>query len=636
MSALYDAIASEKADVHKNQTVSSDHRDIPELPKHLLGRLLRRLSVAEMQFALRHKLLPVAWLPHLTLFAAVDGLGEQSAADTDLRPVAHITAHNFQIAVRQILGPKILCHAVYHLRQKNPKYSAHKRITLPQLLWLVIAGAVYLCGLAMLPIDTSLALTCIFLSMFFLSIVALRLMCVLNPHQKKSIKINRADDHELPTYSVLVPLFRETGVIHQLVSALDHLDYPKHLLDLKLILEETDISMHRAIARMELPPHFEIIIVPAGKPQTKPRALNYALQFARGELLTIYDAEDVPEPDQLRKAAAAFARGPANLACLQAELTFYNPNENWLTRQFTVEYAILFGLILPSLAREHLPWPLGGTSNHFRTEILREVGAWDPFNVTEDADLGLRLARFNYLSQVLDSKTFEEANTKFGNWIQQRARWFKGFIQTWLVHMRNPWTLQRQIGWDGIWIFNTTILGTVFSSSVHPIFTGVAAYQLWWNWDLPTTSSPLNIVLAGTSLAVTAIGYGTSLYAGYVVTRRKGLYWWSTLLTMPFYWILMGIAAWLSLWQFIVAPFHWNKTKHGLSSLTTAPVAYFKPIDTMMAGPKMITKITGRKNKIIGTVSLGGNAAARFSASAMRSLRFSWARTRSAEPSGVP
>ena len=636
MSAQYDATMFDKFVGLKNHQISSRYSGTPELPKHLLGRILTRLSVSELQLALRHKLLPVAWLPHLTLFAAVGGAGTQSAEDLDLRPVARIAPNDFQYAVRRVLGPKILRHAIEDLKLNQPKFSAHRRLTLAQMFWFGLALGIYLCGMILLPLDTSLALTCLCLSVFFLSVVALRLMCVLGVRQKKLKPLKRLADHELPVYSVLIPLFRETGVVHQLVSALEHLDYPKTLLDIKLILEETDIAMHRAIARMELPSHFEVIIVPAGMPQTKPRALNYALQFARGELLTIYDAEDVPEPDQLRKAVLAFALGPPNLACLQAELTFYNANENWLTRQFTVEYAILFGLILPNLAHEHLPLPLGGTSNHFRTKVLRDVGAWDPFNVTEDADLGLRLARLNYLTQVLDSKTYEEANTALGNWIQQRARWFKGFLQTWLVHMRNPWELRREIGWDGIWIMHATTFGTVFSSTVHPIFTGVAAYQLWCNWNLPVTDSSLKMALAGICLVVTGIGYGASLYAGYVVTRRKGLSWRFVLLTMPLYWLLMGVAAWLSLWQFIVAPFHWNKTKHGLSSLTASSNAYFNPIDTMIAGPKMITKITGKKNNIIGTVSFGGRAAALFSASAMRSLRFSWASTRNADPRGVP
>ena len=626
MSATYDAAELEESKDIEQRRVNADFQDIPQLPNYLIGHILGRLNVTEKQLALRHKVLPVAWLPHLTLFAAAEGEALERAFESGMRTVAKIASKDFRRAIRHVLGPDILAQAVDQLRMTQPHYSAHRRFTAAQIIGFGLIGGTYLVSLAVLPGDLSFALTCLLLSVFFLSVVALRLMCVFSAVQYKSPPQKRWLAQDLPVYSVLVPLFRETSVVGQLVAALDALDYPKPLLDIKLILEESDIAMHRAIAAMELPSHFDVIVVPAGKPQTKPKALNYALQFARGVLVTIYDAEDVPEPDQLRKAVAAFAQGPPNLACLQAELTFYNANENWLTRQFTVEYAILFKLILPSLAHENLPLPLGGTSNHFRTRILRDVGAWDPFNVTEDADLGLRLARLNYLTQVLDSKTFEEANTEITNWIQQRARWFKGFLQTWLVHTRNPKVLQRQIGWDGVWIMHATTFGTVFSSIVHPIFTGVAAYQLWCNWNLPMTDSKLKIILAGLSLVVASIGYGASLYAGHLVTQRMRLSWWPVLLTMPFYWLLMGLAAWLSLWQFIVAPFHWNKTQHGISSLNspaTKPDPYFCPVAVMMAGPKTITKITGRKNKIIGTVSFGGKAAALFSASAMRSLRFS-------------
>jgi glycosyltransferase XagB len=240
------------------------------------------------------------------------------------------------------------------------------------------------------------------------------------------------------------------------------------------------------------------------------------------------------------------------------------------------------------------------------------------------------------VTEVLDSKTFEEANTEFGNWISQRARWFKGFLQTWLVHMRHPYLLRGEIGWDGIWAFQATCFGTVFSSTVHPIFNFLVCYQLWQSWQTPHSYSIFTSVIAGMSIVVALIGYGTSLYAGYLVGKRTGKASWSVILTMPFYWLLMGVAAWLSLWQFIVAPFHWNKTKHGISTLTAVSRPYFVPVTVMPAGPKMITKITGRKNRIIGTVSLGGRAAAFFSASAIRSFRFSWAKTRKAEPKGVP
>jgi glycosyltransferase XagB len=610
--------------------------NLPLVPVTLLDQILNRLTAKELELALQNDIVPIAWLPDRSFFAAVEGVPLQIANDLDFRPIARIRSRDFKASIRRCVGRKLLRHATHHLKDNYPEFSARRRVTTSQFTTFAIVAVAYLSLLIATPFDFSFAITSLLLSVFFLSVTALRLMCVMNSEPPAPLRRQELSDAELPVYSVLVPVFRETRVLGQLLAAMTQLDYPKHKLDIKIILEENDTPMHRAIAAMGLPEHFDLIIVPIGSPQTKPRALNYALQFARGELLTIYDAEDMPEPDQLKKAALAFAEGPHNLACLQAELTFYNANENWLTRQFAVEYSVLFGLVLPCLAKHNLPIPLGGTSNHFRTKILRDVGAWDPFNVTEDADLGLRLARQNYQIQMLDSKTYEEANVQLGNWIHQRARWFKGFIQTWLVSMREPIRLKQQIGWDGLWAINATIFGTVFSSIVHPVFTLILAYQLQYDFAKGAITSTLVTFLLGFSLAVVFLSYGSALYAGNLASKKCGLHSWSTLLTLPIYWLLMGFAAWLSVKQFIFQPFHWNKTKHGLSKLMTTESLYLVPETVIPAGPKMTTKITGRKKRIIGTVSFGGSAAAFFSASAIRSLRFSWARTRKAEANGVP
>jgi glycosyltransferase XagB len=375
-------------------------------------------------------------------------------------------------------------------------------------------------------------------------------------------------DDELPVYSVLVPVFREIPVLNQLLTALKALDYPHHKLDIKLILEESDTNMVREVAGRTMPSYIEVIVVPSGKPQTKPRALNYALQFSRGSLITIYDAEDVPEPGQLRAAAEVFANAPPEMACVQARLVFYNPNENWLTRQFTIEYATLFSLVLPALAADGLPMPLGGTSNHFRTAILRNVGAWDPFNVTEDADLGFRLARAGYKTGVVDSVTYEEANARLGNWIHQRARWLKGFLQTWLVHMRDPWRSLSDLGLAGFWVLQATTIGLMVSVLFHPI---ILAYTIWmWAYmtPAPATENFFAIVLTGINITVFLVGYGVNLLAAHKALRKMSIAgWWGAILTIPVYWCLMFLAGWLAVWQFIWNPFHWNKTSHGLSSL---------------------------------------------------------------------
>ncbi len=326
--------------------------------------------------------------------------------------------------------------------------------------------------------------------------------------------------------------------------------------------------MRRAVAKVALPEHFDVIVVPTGKPQTKARALNYALHFARGTLLTIFDAEDIPEPSQLRRAAESFAARPGNTACLQAELCFYNPNENWLTRQFTIEYATLFGLLLPALASYGLPLPLGGTSNHFRTSVLCRVGAWDPYNVTEDADLGFRLARHGYTIETFQSRTYEEANVRLGNWLRQRSRWLKGFLQTWLVHMRQPLLCASQLGVAGFWTFQAVTAGVVASALLHPVCIALTLWLMVTGRAMPGEAGLVPVMLAGLSLAVFVSGYGVAFIAGRRALRRLGIGgWWLSLATMPFYWLLMSLAAWLAVWDFIAQPFHWNKTEHGLSRL---------------------------------------------------------------------
>jgi glycosyltransferase XagB len=636
LSVVYELSPNNGPTWREELAFTNSQLDLPLVPREFLDRALMELSPKDVELVLQHQIVPITRSPYRRIFAAVEGSPLQIASELDFRPVARIQPGDFRASIKRCMGNRLLRNATDSLKEHRPEFSAHRRMTPLQTLAFGIFAFAYFGLVALTSFDFSFAVTSLLLTIFFLGVTALRLMCVLGSRYPISLRRHLLTDDELPVYSVLVPLFRETGVLEQLLTALTQLDYPKHKLDIKLILEENDRAMQRAVAAMSLPEYFDVIIVPIGKPQTKPRALNYALQFVRGELLTIYDAEDRPERDQLKKAAAVFAAGSRNLACLQAELTFYNADENWLTRQFAIEYSVLFGLVLPCLVRHQLPIPLGGTSNHFRTKILRKVGAWDPFNMTEDADLGLRLASQNYEVQMLDSKTYEEANVQIGNWIHQRARWFKGFLQTWLVYMRHPMRLQKQIGWDGLWAVNATIFGTVFSSIVHPIFTLILAYQLQHEFTETAIRSNLVTGLLGLSLAVVILSYGTALYAGFLARKRIRFRAWSTLLTMPIYWLLMGLAAWLAVKQFIFQPFHWNKTKHGLSKLMTGDITYLAPLTVIPAGPKITTKITGKKKRIIGTVNFGGSAAAFLSASAIRSLRFSWARTRKAEAKGVP
>ncbi len=265
----------------------------------------------------------------------------------------------------------------------------------------------------------------------FLSWTGLRLLGLLSEHLVRRMPRILTDDR-LPVYTVAIALYREAAAVPGLIAALRNLNYPLEKLDIKLVIEPDDFETRRAIDRLQLGPPFEIIIAPDYGPRTKPKALNAALPFARGTFVAVFDAEDRPEPDQLRLALDAFAAGDERLACVQARLTIDNTADSWLTRLFTAEYAGLFDVFLPGLATWRLPLPLGGSSNHFRTSVLRQIGAWDPYNVTEDADLGMRLARFGYRTAVIPSTTYEEAPARFGPWLRQRTRWFKGWMQTWL------------------------------------------------------------------------------------------------------------------------------------------------------------------------------------------------------------
>ena len=382
----------------------------------------------------------------------------------------------------------------------------------------------------------------------------------------------------MPVYTILVPMFREPEVLPILAHALRNLDYPLAKLDIKIVLEETDDETIDAAKALGLEGIFEIVRVPASMPQTKPKACNYALKFARGDLLVIFDAEDKPEPDQLRKVVAAFRRSEPNTACIQCRLNYYNAQENWLTRMFTLDYALWFDLMLPGLERLGVPIPLGGTSNHFKIDVLRELHAWDPFNVTEDADLGIRMTQKGYRVRVIDSTTFEEANCNTGNWIRQRSRWIKGYMQTFLVHTRRPLHLIRSIGPLGVAGFVFFIGGTMLSGLLNPIF-----WLIFAGWLLTETTGfdalfPQTILYF--ALLNLLAGNGLFIYLTMIAPFRRG---WLELapygITVVWYWVLTSIAAYKGLWQLIVNPFYWEKTQHGISKFTANELEQAKSAD---------------------------------------------------------
>jgi len=400
------------------------------------------------------------------------------------------------------------------------------------------------------------------LGLIFLAWTLLRILGIFWP-APVSGKPSLIDERELPIYTIVIALYREAAAVKDLISSLGKLHYPLEKLDIKLVVEPDDGETHAALVALNLAAPFEIVVAPVAGPKTKPKALNAALPFARGEFIAIYDAEDRPEPDQLRLALEAFVANDARLACVQARLTIDNTSDSWLTRVFTAEYAGLFDVFLPGLAVWRLPLPLGGSSNHFRTSVLREIGAWDPYNVTEDADLGMRIARLGYRTAVIPSTTYEEAPVHVGPWLRQRTRWCKGWMQTWLVHMRSPGQLKRDLGWLGFLVFQLLVGGTVLAALVHSLFVA----ELLWELSATVVSdTPGATVAVGVHAITLVIGYFVSIVLGLIgLFRRRLLSCAWALIFIPVYWILLSIAAWRALVQLILDPYRWEKTEHGLA-----------------------------------------------------------------------
>ena len=373
----------------------------------------------------------------------------------------------------------------------------------------------------------------------------------------------------LPRISLLVPLFREERIAAALLDRLSRLDYPRNRLEVLLLLEASDDTTRAALAATRLPPWLRVIEVPGGPIATKPRALNYGLTFAQGDIVGIYDAEDSPAPDQLLKVAGHFCRAPPETACLQGILDFYNPHANWLSRCFTIEYATWFRVVLPGLARLGFAIPLGGTTVFFRREALEAVGGWDAHNVTEDADLGIRLTQKGYRVGVIDSTTFEEANVSIPNWIRQRSRWIKGYMQTFLVHTRRPVHLARTVGLPGLIGFVFFIGGTFLSGLLNPIFWGI--FVLWMIFGAQLIEPYFPPAILYMSLINLLAGNALLIYLTMVAPfRRRWTYLAPWGVTVVGYWVLMTIASYKALKQLVSNPFYWEKTQHGLSKHTAA------------------------------------------------------------------
>ena len=528
---------------------------------------------SELDQYTEHLVLPFRQEGNRTIFACADPsqaalsfMEEHSTGEYDF-----VITSKFDIiwVIQREANDYLVDYAVNDLANKQPVNSARQVFTSAQLIWIYVVMTLLLISVTIWPVTTLIAIN-LFFCLFLLLNFGLRMVFAwVGGDTQIDVKVTDEEvlalsDRDLPTYTVLIPMYKEPEVLPIITSAVRNFDYPLSKLDIKLILEDDDEETIQAAKDLGLEGIFEIIRVPDSLPKTKPKACNYGLSFARGELVTIYDAEDRPEPDQLKKAVLAFRKAPDNTAVIQARLNYFNSDENWLTRMFTLEYSLWFDFYLPALEALKIPIPLGGTSNHFKMHILKEVDAWDPYNVTEDADLGVRYTQLSYRVGIVNSTTYEEANSHIGNWIRQRSRWIKGYMQTYLVHMRHPIELYKSLGFSAFWGFQFFIGGAVLSALIAPFL-----YLMYFFW-LYTQTHALDPLFPSFILYISLfnllLGNGLLIYLSMLSVFKRHLFKlipWA--LTIPLYWILMSVAAYRAVWQLIHDPFYWEKTDHGLT-----------------------------------------------------------------------
>jgi cellulose synthase/poly-beta-1,6-N-acetylglucosamine synthase-like glycosyltransferase len=463
---------------------------------------------------------------------------------------------------------RLLDDATGELARTRPELSAKRVTTAPQRIAFLAVSLLLLIGF-LVETHRTLQVVIVVLNILFAgSLLFKGVTAMIGAMGWSGVRVDDRevaglDHHELDRYTVLVPAYREAGVVDGLMRNLARLDYPKEKLEILLLLEDDDVETLDAAKAAAPADIVRFITVPHGIPQTKPKACNVGLEFATGRYLVIYDAEDRPEPDQLKKAVIAFRHGGRELAVVQAALNYFNAEENALPRLFTLEYSTWFDLMLPAMSRLGLAIPLGGTSNHFRTDVLRSIGGWDPFNVTEDADIGMRCAALGYQVTVVNSTTYEEANVAVGNWLRQRSRWIKGYLQTALVHSRRPTALVRMAGLRGAASFGLLVGGTPLTFLAAPPLWGATLLNatVHPDWLSPALDplTPLTVTLLVTAFLLTAL-------TGVLAAARRRMWRlapWA--LVQPLYWVLHSIAAYKALWQLLRNPFYWEKTEHGLS-----------------------------------------------------------------------
>jgi len=480
----------------------------------------------------------------------------------------------FDELVRKVYDEQIRKKTLEGLNPRPEIETAYSVFSRTQALFFGLLLLVFIYGLYVNALKT-LIITNFIIQVFYILFIGYKLFLSFFGEFDRGKEIVKKEmknlkDDELPFYTLLIPVYKEKEVINQLLRGLSKLDYPKERIEILILMEEDDKetieSVNKTLKDEKLKDYnFIPIVVPDYLPKTKPKACNYGLIFSRGKYLVIYDAEDIPERNQLKMAVSAFKIYPDKYICFQAHLNYYNTYQNFLTKMFTLEYSYWFDYMLPGLSKFNLPIPLGGTSNHFKTEKLIELGGWDPYNTTEDADLGMRAYLNGYKIGVIDSTTYEEANSRLGNWIRQRSRWIKGYMQTWLVYNREPLKMIKMAGLKGYLSFNMLVGGTPFIFLVNPILWAIFIFWLITRTEIVKPIFPPEVYYI--ALINLTIGNFLAVYLNLLPIFKRRLF---SLLPYaflnPFYWILHSIAAYKALWQLFTKPFYWEKTQHGLAN----------------------------------------------------------------------